>query len=78
MNGKGPNRNIEQMEQLSRRKSTMKKANIAIALIFFAFMTTRIVRILGLRIVSGENGIEVKLHPHFHGTDDTSPLDKNN
>lgn len=56
----------------------MKNANIAIALIFFIFATTRIVRILGVRIVSGENGIEVKLHPHFHDTEDNSPLKTKN
>lgn len=52
----------------------MKNANIAIALIFVVFAATRIVRILGVRIVNSENGIQVKLHPHFHGSDDTSPL----
>ena len=77
MNGKGPNKDIELMEEFSRRKSAMKKANIAIALIFFIFAATRIVRVLGLRIVTGENGIAVKLHPHFHGTDNTSPLNTN-
>ena len=66
------------MNQSSSKKSAMKNANIAIALIFFVFMATRIVRILGVRIVSGTNGIEVKLHPHFHGDENTSPLNTNN
>ena len=77
MNGKRPNKDVELMEEFSRRKSAMKKANIAIALIFFVFVASRVVRVLGLRIVSGENGIEVKLHPHFYGTDNTSPLNTN-
>ncbi len=56
----------------------MRKANIFIALIFVVFATTRIVRMLGLRVVRSENGIEVRLHPHFHGTGDTSPLEIKN
>ena len=66
------------MNQSSSKKSTMRNANIAIALVFFIFAATRIVRILGVRVVSSENGIEVKLHPHFHGSEKTSPLDTKN
>ena len=64
--------------QQSTKKSTMRNANIAIALVFLIFATTRIVRILGLRVVSNENGVKVKLHPHFHGSENTSPLDTKN
>ena len=66
------------MNQSTNKKSTMRKANIFIALIFAVFATTRIVRILGIRIVRSENGIEVRLHPHFNDSGDTSPLEIKN